>query len=50
MQRLQTATADLASMQQARDELQQVIRKNSQGTKAKDVQLNGLQEGPRRAQ
>lgn len=42
IQRLQTATADLASMQQARDELQQVVRKNSQGTKAKDVQINGL--------
>ena len=42
VRRLQTATADLAAMQQARDELQQVIRKNSQGTRVKDVQINEL--------
>lgn len=42
VRRLQTATADLATMQQARDELQQVVRKNSQGTRAKDVQINEL--------
>jgi DNA repair exonuclease SbcCD ATPase subunit len=42
VRRLQTATGDLAAMQQARDELQQVVRKNSQGTRAKDVQVNEL--------